>query len=139
MCAICTLARRSGRAIASRAGALAGATATVLTFPLDVVRTRLALECPVDASVLGCLVGIGESEGVRALFAGMSATIAGILPFSATKLAIYDVLRARATGGRDAASLPLAQSAQFGAVAGVVAATSCFPLEVVRRRQMMGE
>ena len=29
--------------------------------------------------------------------------------------------------------------AQIGAVAGIVAATSCFPFEVVRRRQMGGE
>ena len=29
-------------------------------------RTRIAIECPVDASVVGCLFGIGRTEGVRA-------------------------------------------------------------------------
>ena len=61
------------------AGALAGCTATCLTFPLDVVRTRIALECPVDANLATCLVGIGEAEGIGALYRGLSATVAGIL------------------------------------------------------------
>ena len=123
------------------AGALAGCTATVLTFPLDVARTRIALECPVDMNVATCLAAIGQDEGFAALYRGLSATVLGILPFSSIKLASYDVLRRRATAGLDdpSASLPLAQSARFGAFAGVVAATSCFPLEVVRRRQMAGE
>ena len=60
------------------------------------------------------------------------------LPFNSIKLASYDFLR-RNAGASDATSLPAAQSAVFGAAAGVVAATSCFPLEMVRRRQMMGE
>lgn len=123
------------------AGALAGCTATVLTFPLEVARTRLALECPVDMNVATCLAAIGQDEGLRAMYHGLTATVLGILPFSSIKLASYDVLRRRATAGLDdpSTSLPLAQSARFGAVSGVIAATSCFPLEVVRRRQMAGE
>ncbi len=64
----------------------------------------------------------------------------GILPFSSIKLCTYDLLRRRANGGADAetAQLPPAASASFGAVSGVTAATICFPIEVVRRRQMMG-
>lgn len=123
------------------AGALAGCTATVITFPLDVARTRIALECSVDMTVATCLAGIGQTEGLGALYRGLGATVLGILPFSSIKLASYDELRRRATAGLDdpSASLPLGQSARYGAVAGVIAATSCFPLEVVRRRQMAGE
>ena len=61
-----------------------------------------------------------------------------MLPFNSIKLASYDFLRRSADAG-DATSLPAATSAAFGAVAGIVAATSCFPLEMVRRRQMMGD
>eukprot|EP00908_Phaeocystis_cordata_P009538 Transcript_20315.p5 GENE.Transcript_20315~~Transcript_20315.p5 ORF type:complete len:119 (-),score=51.68 Transcript_20315:76-432(-) len=51
------------------------------------------------------------------------------------------MLRRRLTAGVDAegVSVSLAQSARIGAIAGVVAATSCFPFETVRRRQMAGE
>ena len=123
------------------AGALAGATATLATFPLDVVRTRMAVGCPIDgqwASVVDCMVSIARTEGCGALYGGLSATLVGVLPFNSIKLASYDFLRRSADAG-DATSLPAATSAAFGAVAGVVAATSCFPLEMVRRRQMMGD
>ena len=123
------------------AGALAGCTATLIAFPLDVARTRLAMQCDLDLSVGACLFAIGEKEGFKALYQGLSATVAGILPFSSMKLATYDLLRRQVTAGVDdvAASISLGMSASIGAAAGVVAATSCFPLEVVRRRQMMGE
>lgn len=57
-----------------------------------------------------------------------------------------DILRRQATlqaASSDvdeaAVSLPVPLVALMGASSGVVAATSCFPLEVVRRRQMNGE
>jgi len=125
------------------AGALAGCTATCLCYPLDVVRMRIALDTMPAArgSIVSCLANIGKKEGIRALYFGLPATIAGIIPFSSMKLATYDMLRRRLTEGVDAESISisLAQSAQIGAIAGIVAATSCFPFEVVRRRQMGGE
>ena len=118
------------------AGALAGCTAALATFPLDVVRTRLALGAGAG-SMLGTLSAIARAEGVGALYAGMGATLLGVVPFNAIKLATYDLLRRRA-GADDRASLPSYQVAAIGAFSGIVAATSCYPLEVVRRRQMMG-
>ena len=51
------------------------------------VRMRIALECPVDSSIVACLANIGRNEGVRALYYGLPATVAGIIPFSSMKLA----------------------------------------------------
>mmetsp|Transcript_15971 Transcript_15971/g.48461 ORF Transcript_15971/g.48461 Transcript_15971/m.48461 type:complete len:180 (+) Transcript_15971:559-1098(+) len=78
--------------------------------------------------------------GPRFLYHGLGVTLVGILPHSAVKLSTYDWLRRRYNDGMNAdnASLPPAVCAAFGALAGVAAATSCLPLEVVRRRQMMG-
>ena len=89
-----------------------------------------------DARIFSCLASIGRNEGVRALYFGLPATVAGIIPFSSMKLATYDFLRRQLTGGVDAegVSVSLAQSAQIGALAGIVAATSCFPFEVGGRR-----
>ena len=109
------------------------------TYPLDLVRTRFALEGS-RRSVLGCVVGIARHEGPSALYLGLGATLAGVLPFSSIKLATYDLLRRRATNSTDSRStmLPPMQSAAHGAIAGVMAATTCLPLELVRRRQMAG-
>ena len=122
------------------AGALAGCTASLLVFPLDLVRTRMAIECDIT-SISGCLAGITAAEGPLGMYRGMSATLIGVIPFNAIKLSSYDYLRKRAIKGKDDAStaLPLSLTARFGAIAGVVSSTSCFPLEVVRRRQMVGE
>ena len=139
------------------AGALAGCTATVICFPLEVVRTRLAVSCEllekVDGGVIGCVQYLAASEGLLALYGGLTTTLAGVLPFNAIKLSSYDVLRERtvrlvasaepqqqtSSKAVDHVSLPLSATAAIGAFSGVLAATSCFPLEVVRRRQMMGE
>lgn len=126
-------------------GALAGATASIAYYPLEVARTRVAIACDVRYGVFGCLVGIFREEGAFAMYNGLTTTLAGVLPFNAIKLAAYDLLRRQATEGAnrerdaDTVSLPVASVAAMGAVSGVLAATSCFPLEVVRRRQMVGE
>lgn len=147
------------------AGALAGATATVVTFPLEVARTRQAVACDLRLGFLGCIVGLWREEGFRSIYSGLTTTLVGVLPFNAIRLASYDLFRSQAitathgqreskaaSGGRgrpqirasqavaqDSVSLPLVTIGAIGAASGVLAATSCFPLEYVRRKQMMGQ
>ncbi|EOD27715.1 hypothetical protein EMIHUDRAFT_450067 [Emiliania huxleyi CCMP1516] len=114
-----------------------------------VARTRIAVACDVRLGVLGCLASVVREEGPLALYAGLLTTLAGVLPFNALKLAAYDRLRTKAAtlqdparNGRpdlDATSVPVPLVAAIGAASGCFAATSCFPIEVVRRRQMAGE
>uniref|UniRef100_A0A7S2DVI2 ADP,ATP carrier protein n=1 Tax=Haptolina brevifila TaxID=156173 RepID=A0A7S2DVI2_9EUKA len=104
---------------------------------------------------------IFNAEGLRAVYRGLATSMVGVMPFNAIKLTSYDTARAlvmearqhvhagasrtREGGGpRDetaptAVSLPPAVTAAIGAVSGVTAATVCFPIEVIRRRQMVGE
>jgi len=127
-------------------GALAGCTASVAYYPLEVARTRIAVACDVRLGLLGCLLSVVREEGFVAMYSGLTTTLAGVLPFNAIKLAAYDLLRRQATlqaaargTDEDSVSLPIGMVAAMGAVSGVLAATSCFPLEVVRRRQMNGQ
>ena len=49
---------------------------------------RIALDTmQYQGSIVACLANIGSNEGVRALYFGLPATIAGIIPFSSMKLA----------------------------------------------------
>jgi hypothetical protein len=148
------------------AGALAGCTASIACFPLEVARTRLAVACDVRLGVAGCILAVLREEGLFNLYSGISTTLAGVLPFNAMKLSSYDFLRRQALAAEQLAaeqkaaaagrgkrrgeaapppidersiSLPVPTVAAIGATSGVVAATSCYPLEVVRRRQMAGE
>jgi solute carrier family 25 phosphate transporter 23/24/25/41 len=127
------------------AGALAGATATTILFPLEVARTRMAMECKVGDSVIGCLTNLWSTEGASAVYRGLATSLIGVMPFNAIKLTSYDVLRDKALAACSHADegastrLPPALTAAVGAVSGVTAATACFPIEVVRRRKMIGE
>ena len=124
------------------AGALAGCTASIACYPLEVARTRIAVACDLRYGVLGCLIPLVQEEGFWAMYAGLSATLAGVIPFNAIKLTCYDQMRkacCKPGDSEEQVSLPLPLVATIGATSGVIAATSCFPLEVVRRRQMMGE
>lgn len=127
-------------------GALAGCTSTCILFPLEVARTRMAMECSID-SVYSCLSSVLDAEGLRAVYRGLTTSLCGVMPFNALKLGIYDIVRRSVIAARHAAgessvdgtSLPPALTASIGAFSGVFAATSCFPIEVIRRKQMVGE
>ena len=97
------------------AGSLAGATAVILTYPLDLARTRLAWQLEPGSSpgarVAGGVVGgalqpprrgqtiVGllretvASEGVRGLYRGGLPTLLGILPYAGLKFYIYAGLK----------------------------------------------
>jgi hypothetical protein len=129
------------------AGALAGATSTLILFPLEVARTRMAMECVVGQSTIGCLLSVCNTEGVRAVYRGLTASMCGVMPFNAMKLTSYDTFRSLAIEaqrrqedvGSMADHLPPTVNWAIGAMSGVVAATACFPLEVIRRRKMIGD
>ena len=92
------------------AGAAAGATAVFATYPLDLVRTRLAWQGSALAgspTVAGAAVGAaaGETRSIRAalrvaaapgvlgLYRGVGPTLAGILPYAGLKFYVYQGLK----------------------------------------------
>ena len=85
-----------GAAISSIAGGLAGLTAVLLTYPLELVRTRMAYRicdaasCEAYASVWGTLRAVFASGGPIGLYAGVGMTLVGTLPFEGIKFGAYD-------------------------------------------------
>jgi len=67
----------------------------------------------------------------------LSPAQAAVIPYSGLNLGAYDAMRYAYTK-QTGKPCPKTASLAFGAIAGAVAATACFPLEVVRRRAMMG-
>ena len=91
-------------AVAFAGGALAGAAATVCTYPFDVLRTTLAAQGSprVYDSLAAAATGIVRARGVRGLYAGVGVTLAEIMPASAIQFGSYAALKAiadRAEGG----------------------------------------
>ena len=86
---------RTARVYERLPGAFAGAASCIVIYPLEVVKTRLAVASPgLYEGVLHCMRHTVEREGVAALYKGLSASLLGIMPFSAIDLALYNTFKA---------------------------------------------
>jgi hypothetical protein len=120
----------------SVAGAAAGVTSTVMCHPLETVQTRLAVGA--YKGIGDCVASILRAGGPKALFAGLGPSVVGIIPYSGINLGAYDALRWAYMRSTKTERVPNGVALALGALAGVTAATATFPLEVVRRRMMVG-
>ena len=125
-------------------GAGAGTVATLATYPLDLLRARVAAHWGVEpkyASYTSALREIVRTEGAGALFNGLRPTLVGIVPYAGLSFMTYETLKSwacRRWGYEHAGELPTASRLVMGAVAGLVAQTSTYPLHVIRRRMQVG-
>lgn len=135
------------------AGGLAGITSVAVTYPLDITRTRLSIQCA-DLSNLsraeqaklpgmwGVMKDIFKNEGgMLGLYRGIMPTIYGVAPYVGLNFAVYESVRkhfVNASGQEPTALEKLAS----GAVSGAVAQFLTYPFDVLRRRfqvnSMMG-
>ncbi|KAK9801355.1 hypothetical protein WJX73_009646 [Symbiochloris irregularis] len=73
-------------------GALAGMTACITCFPLDLVRTRV-LSSKEYSSALSALVTIASREGIGALYVGCLPAVLSMAPAGAVFYGSYDLLK----------------------------------------------
>ena len=77
------------------AGSLAGVTAQSFIYPLEVVKTRLAISAKGEyTSIANCINTIIKKEGPKALYKGLGASNIGIIPYAGVDLAMYGTLKA---------------------------------------------
>ncbi|KAM5556542.1 hypothetical protein ABKV19_024095 [Rosa sericea] len=76
-------------------GGLAGITAATATYPLDLVRTRLAVQTNVMyyRGIGHALRTISRDEGIFGLYKGLGATLLGVGPSIAISFTVYETLR----------------------------------------------
>lgn len=125
-------------AISLLSGGFAGMCAMTVCFPLESVRTRMAQLSDRDtAGLVGYTVSVVRTEGVSSLFRGLTPSLVSVMPYFAMRFGIYDILKRqqeRRSDGKPSA----AATAACGMLAGLIASASTFPMEVVRRRAMVG-
>jgi solute carrier family 25 protein 42 len=115
-------------------GSGAGVTAVVLTYPLDVIRARMAVQTDfvIYNSLWQAARTMVQNEGVPSLWSGLRPTVIGIIPYAGLAF----------TGFHSIKSVVEANGNEFkwwhkllaGGFAGLVAQTCTYPLDVVRRR-----
>ena len=89
-------------------------------------------------SVVDLVTTLVKQGGPRALFGGLGPSLAGVIPFAGVNFMTYDGLRWTYSKVTGESKVPKSVALFSGSIAGVTAATVAFPLEVVRRRMMMG-
>ncbi|KPP65712.1 mitochondrial coenzyme A transporter SLC25A42-like, partial [Scleropages formosus] len=117
------------------AGSLAGTTAAMLTYPLDMVRARMAVT-PKEmyGNILHVFVRISREEGMKTLYRGFTPTILGVVPYAGLSFFTYETLK-KLHADKSGRSQPYSyERLAFGACAGLIGQSASYPLDVVRRR-----
>ncbi|GJN31003.1 hypothetical protein PR202_gb19357 [Eleusine coracana subsp. coracana] len=119
-------------------GGLSGITAASMTYPLDLVRTRLAAQTNTAyyRGISHALYAICRDEGVRGLYKGLGATLLGVGPSIAVSFSVYETLRSHWQTERPCDS-PVLISLACGSLSGIASSTFTFPLDLVRRRMQL--
>ncbi|KAA8534160.1 hypothetical protein F0562_031647 [Nyssa sinensis] len=119
-------------------GGLAGITAASVTYPLDLVRTRLAAQTNVIyyKGICHALHTISREEGTFGLYKGLGATLLGVGPNLAISFSVYDTLKSYWQSERPGDSTVLVSLA-CGSLSGIASSTATFPLDLVRRRMQL--
>uniref|UniRef100_A0A8C6PTI8 Solute carrier family 25 member 42 n=1 Tax=Nothobranchius furzeri TaxID=105023 RepID=A0A8C6PTI8_NOTFU len=117
------------------AGSMAGTTAAMLTYPLDMVRARMAVT-PKEmySNILHVFVRISREEGLKTLYRGFTPTILGVVPYAGLSFFTYETLK-KLHAEHSGRSQPYSfERLAFGACAGLIGQSASYPLDVVRRR-----
>ena len=124
-------------------GASAGMTSTLLTYPLDLVRSRLMMMgssagAQQYTGIIDCFSKTIRLEGVRGLYGGLGPTLVGIVPYAGVSFASFDVMK-KYMPKDEYGQTKTYYKLLCGAIAGFVSQTVSYPVDTVRRRlQLQG-
>mmetsp|Transcript_12142 Transcript_12142/g.23693 ORF Transcript_12142/g.23693 Transcript_12142/m.23693 type:complete len:350 (-) Transcript_12142:171-1220(-) len=120
-------------------GSIAGMTACVLTYPLDVARTRMSgrfvHKDGTQVRLLNTLTSMVKKEGITSWYRGIAPTLIGAVPYEGIKFAMFDVgmsvVEALSPETR------VLNKLVAGAFGGACAGLAMYPNDTVRRMMQM--
>lgn len=115
------------------AGACAGMTSTFVTYPLDVLRLRLAVE-PGSKTMTQVALNMLKEEGIASFYNGLGPSLIGIAPYIAVNFCVFDLVK---KGLPEKYQKRTEASLITGLISATVATLSCYPLDTVRRQMQM--
>uniref|UniRef100_A0AC35TRA6 Mitochondrial coenzyme A transporter SLC25A42 n=1 Tax=Rhabditophanes sp. KR3021 TaxID=114890 RepID=A0AC35TRA6_9BILA len=120
------------------AGSLAALTASSITFPLDVLKARLATSTRAEYKNIWSICVKNYYEfGWTTFFRGMTPTLMGVIPYAGSSFFTYETLKMMYHEEMGHEVTPVFRVI-FGAIGGLIGQTSSYPLDIVRRRMQTG-
>ena len=139
-------------------GALAGGIAQTVLYPLELIKTRIAVSAPGEySSIADCIQQSYRRNGIREFYKGLSANLVGIIPYRGLEVGMFFTFRQSILTHRAAKQakeqaefdrskrhkydpdlpppkLSATEIAMLGTGSGIVAQTVTYPLNLVRTR-----
>ncbi|XP_021827646.1 adenine nucleotide transporter BT1, chloroplastic/mitochondrial [Prunus avium] len=120
------------------AGACAGVSSTICTYPLELLKTRLTIQRGVYDGLLDAFLKIVREEGPGELYRGLAPSLIGVIPYAATNYFAYDTLRKAYRKFLKQENIGNIETLLIGSAAGAISSTATFPLEVARKHMQVG-
>lgn len=119
-------------------GGLSGLVQAVMTYPLDVVRSKLMAPHTSNeyAGIADCVRQTVRQEGAYGLYRGLAPTIFGAVVYTGVSFGTFNEVSKVFMGGGDG-EMTTAMTLSAGATAGVISQTVTFPFDTVRRRMQL--
>lgn len=99
-------------------GGLASCGAACCTHPLDLLKVHLQTQQEVKLRMTGMALQVLRTDGILALYNGLSASLCRQMTYSLTRFAIYETVRDRLTKAGQG-PLPFHQKVLLGGVSGL--------------------
>ncbi|KAI3454195.1 hypothetical protein Pfo_010858 [Paulownia fortunei] len=120
------------------AGACAGVSSTLVTYPLELLKTRLTIQRGVYNGLLDAFVKILQEGGLGELYRGLTPSLIGVIPYAAANYCAYDTLRKAYRKIFQQEKIGNIETLFIGSTAGAISSTATFPLEVARKHMQVG-
>jgi solute carrier family 25 phosphate transporter 23/24/25/41 len=123
-------------------GAISGFISSILVFPLEVIKVRIA------ASPVGTYTGVfdaigkiyREPKGCWNFYSGVEATVCSTIPNAGINLSIYETLKCYVSGSNsvdNASNLSALKLMLIGGCASFISSTLLYPLHLIQSRMIM--
>ncbi|XP_056291184.1 graves disease carrier protein [Pseudoliparis swirei] len=136
------------------AGSMAGMTAVIFTYPLDVIRARLAFQVTGEHRYTGIANAFHtiylKEGGVSGFYRGLIPTLIGMAPYAGFSFFTFGTLKSLglkhfpemlgrpSSDNPDVCVLKTHVNLLCGGIAGAIAQAISYPLDVARRRMQLG-
>lgn len=119
-------------------GALSGVISQVMTYPLDVIRTRITVDPVKYHGIFGTAATMIKEEGPLSLYAGIVPTVVGVIPYEGAQFYAQGGLK-NLYMTKIAPGKPITPwtNCMIGALSGMFSQTFSYPFELVRKRLML--